>query len=180
MDMVAALGLVAPAAVRGVAISAEHRLAELANGVARRRADLGTAGERWAGTSGTSWESPAAELFRAKVRREAARVLTAEEALTRAEHHLRRAGAEIRQKLEDLAGELDVLEHRVTESAARVAVKAESGIHEAVEAVARGALGIQASEDLRTARGAYANVVDGSIYRAAVEAIGGARLGGSR
>ncbi|MDN5604694.1 MAG: hypothetical protein L0G59_04660 [Kocuria sp.] len=180
MDMVATLGLVAPAAVRGVAVAAEHRLAELANGVARRRLDLGSAGERWAGTSGTSWESPAAELFRTKVRRETARVLTAEEALTRAEHHLRRAGAEIRRKLEDLAGELDVLEHRVTESVARVALRAETGIHEAVEAVARGTLGIQSSEELRSARGAYANVVNDSIYRAAVEAIGGVRPGGPR
>ncbi|WP_129657186.1 hypothetical protein [Rothia uropygialis] len=177
MDIVSALGLVAPTVVRRAGIAAEERLTDLADQLARQLASVRSAGTRVEGTAQTAWESSAADLFREGIRRQAARSHAAEEAMRRAELHVRRAGVEIRHRLEQISHELAGWEEKMVQTAARLASEAETRSREAVGTAAFGSEALLDSDAVRQLRSAYENAVESSLARNVLTAVAAGNAG---
>ncbi|WP_129358846.1 hypothetical protein [Rothia uropygioeca] len=171
MDIVSALGLVAPMVVRRAGMAAEERLTDLAEQLAGQLASVRSAGARVEGTAQTTWESAAAELFREGIRRQAARSHAAEEAMRRAESRVRRAGVEIRHRLEQISHELAGWEEKMVQTAGRVASEAETRSREAAGTAAFGSAALLDSDAVRQLRSAYENTVESSLVRNALAAV---------
>lgn len=150
MDMMTVFGLVSPGLATAAGQAAEERLRWIA-GRARHEAEVVLSRAREVGrTREIGWESHAADLFREGIGRQMRAAVGAENALREAANVLEAAGAQVRQRLEDVGREMATAQQHLEEAMG----DAEQRLREEVRGAAGAAAGQAAPDQAAAGQGA--------------------------